>query len=142
MLTTVLIAAAVAAAPAPASDAAEPAPDPYVAGGLTVGVPLGVYAVSLVTPYRELMFVAPLAYGAGHLYARDTRRAMTISLGGYGAAIFGAGLAVGSVALFPGTPAESVARVVWGGALGTAGYGPFAAWDAMRTARQAGTPPE
>jgi hypothetical protein len=57
-----------------------------------------------------------------------------VSAGGYGAAIAGAGLAVGVVSLVPGTSAESLSRVLWGGALGAVGFGPFAAWDAKRTA--------
>ena len=129
---------ALAAAPEPAPpEPAEATPDPWVAAGLSVGAPVGLLALSMATPYKELMFFAPLTYGAGHLYAGDRLRAASMSLGGYGAAVAGAGLAVGVVSLWPGTAAESLSRVVWGGALGAVGFGPYAAWDAMRAARAA-----
>lgn len=126
-----------ASAAAPEPEPADAAPDPLVAAGLTVGAPVGLLALSMATPYKELMFLAPLTYGAGHLYAGDRLRAASMSLGGYGAAVAGAGLAVGVVSLWPGTAAESLSRVLWGGALGAVGFGPYAAWDAMRAAKAA-----
>lgn len=133
----VAVAAASPALAAPEPDeAAALAPDPWVAAGLSVGAPVGMLAVSMLTPYKELMFLVPATYGAGHVYARDPWRALSMSAGGYGAAVAGAGLAVGVVSLWPGTAGESLSRVLWGGALGAVGFGPFVAWDAMRSARK------
>lgn len=127
--------------PAAAEPDEAPRPDPWVAAGFTVGAPAGLLAISMLTPYKELMFLVPATYGAGHVYARDPWRALSMSAGGYGAAVAGAGLAVAVVSLWPGTSAESLSRVVWGGALGAVGFGPYAAWDAKRTAEAAqGTP--
>lgn len=141
-----MAAVAVVATSAPALAEPDPEdagqPDPWVAAGLTVGAPTGVLVLSMATPFKELMFLVPATYGAGHMYARDPWRALSMSAGGYGAAVAGAGLAVGVVSLWPGTSAESLSRVVWGGALGAVGFGPFAALDAMRAARAAAPPKE
>ncbi len=126
-----------AAAPEPAEPAETSQPDPWIAAGFSLGAPVGMLAISMATPFKELMFLVPATYGAGHMYARDPWRALSMSAGGYGAAVAGAGLAVGVVSLWPGTSAESLSRVIWGGALGAVGFGPFVAWDAMRTAKAA-----
>lgn len=134
-LASLLLLSALSAPPAFAQDA--PRPDPLVAATLAIGAPAGLYAISQLTPYRELIFLVPATYGAGHIYARDPWRALSMSAGGYGAAVAGVGLGVGLAALWPGTAAESLSRVLWGGAFGALGFGPYVAWDAMRTAEAA-----
>lgn len=134
-LASLLVISAMGAAPAMAEEEAKP--DPVVAATLAIGAPAGLYAISQLTPFHELMFLAPATYGAGHVYAKDPWRALSMSAGGYGAAVVGVGLGVGLAAVWPGTAAESLSRVLWGGAFGALGFGPFVAWDAMRTAEAA-----
>jgi hypothetical protein len=121
---------------------APPAPEPWVAAGLSVAAPLGLLAVSMVSPYPELGFLVPATLGAGHVYAGDPFRGLLVSAGGVGASVVGLGLGAGTVALWPGTPAESLSRVLWGGVLGTAVAIPVAAWDARRTAERRATASE
>lgn len=140
-LASLLVIAALSAFPAPALAEEEARPDPLVAAGLALGAPAGLYAISQLTPFHELMFLVPATYGAGHVYAKDPWRALSMSAGGYGAAVAGIGVGVALAALWPGTAAESLSRVLWGGAFGALGFGPFVAYDAMRTAETAKAAP-
>lgn len=109
-------------------------PDPYLAGALAVAPGLALYGVAGMLRLEALNFAIPLTFGAGHLYAGNPWRGLAMSAGGYGAAVAGGGLGAAFALISPGTPTESVGRVLWAGALAAMGFGGFAAWDAYQQA--------
>ena len=158
-----LLAAALAAAPAPAAPQAwaeaPPAlhanlgPDPGIAAFLTATAPLGAAALGVALQVRGAnpdpiagavggYLLGTLLQGAGHAYAGDPARGFMLGLGGYGAGFGGAfgGLLLSLVTL-PGTPtSELLSRPLMGMAIGatlaTGIYHVGATVDAAQTARE------
>lgn len=158
VLAIALPAAPAHAAPAPAP--AEAGPDPLLAGVLAVGAPLALAGgaswlnasgaligrPALDALHYAAIFGAPAAFGLGHAYAGDPRRAAAVGLGGLAATYGAIGAGVGVVGLGmaldgPGGPPLGPSEAWVAGSavalVGIAGYGMWAALDAALTAEEA-----
>ena len=131
--------------------------DPWMAAALSGGAPVAMLAVSPLLAGWPLVFF-PLATGAGQVYAGDPARGALVGVGAYAVTI---GTTLGASAFLQrpaatrvGAPAsgssftagfgnalgEAIGNAVIAiaiGAVATAAYGGFAAWDAYGVAERA-----
>lgn len=143
---TVALAAAPAFAAEPAEAPPPPAPNPWVAVGLSAAAPVVLGGTAVLvgannpTSLPMLIGLMPAGLSAGYLYAGDPGRALGVTLGGYGMAGLGALAMTGLVLASPASGqgkgfAMGVAPVI-GAGLASAVYSGWALFDVYQTAER------